>query len=142
MYTSYRKIKFYNSEEKYNLYLTAPLQPVSEASKVLFLLIPYIGLVVILISVIGGLIYSKVISKPLISMNKVAKEMAKLDFTKKCTVKGEDEIGELSQSLNDLSNNLRISMEELQRANEQLLDDIAKEREIEKKKRIYSHHIS
>ncbi len=143
VYTSYRKIKFYNSEEKYNLYLTAPLQPVSEASKVLFLLIPYIGLVVILISVIGGLIYSKVISKPLISMNKVAKEMAKLDFTKKCTVKGEDEIGELSQSLNDLSNNLRISMEELQRANEQLLDDIAKEREIEKKKkRIYSHHIS
>ncbi|MCS4479614.1 cell wall metabolism sensor histidine kinase WalK [Clostridium botulinum] len=133
VYTSYRKIKFYNSEEKYNLYLTAPLQPVSEASKVLFLLIPYIGLVVILISVIGGLIYSKVISKPLISMNKVAKEMAKLDFTKKCTVKGEDEIGELSQSLNDLSNNLRISMEELQRANEQLLDDIAKEREIEKK---------
>lgn len=133
VYTSYRKIKFYNSEEKYNLYLTAPLQPVSEASKVLFLLIPYIGLVVILISVIGGLIYSKVISKPLISMNKVAKEMAKLDFTKKCTVKGEDEIGELSQSLNDLSNNLRISMEELKRANEQLLDDIAKEREIEKK---------
>lgn len=53
VYTSYRKIKFYNSEEKYNLYLTAPLQPVSEASKVLFLLIPYIGLVVILISVIG-----------------------------------------------------------------------------------------
>ncbi len=142
MYTSYRKIKFYNSEEKYNLYLTAPLQPVSEASKVLFLLIPYIGLVVILISVIGGLIYSKVISKPLISMNKVAKEMAKLDFTKKCTVKGEDEIGELSQSLNDLSNNLRISMEELQRANEQLLDDIAKEREIEKKRREFIATIS
>ncbi|MHB9945303.1 two-component sensor histidine kinase [Clostridium botulinum] len=142
VYTSYRKIKFYNSEEKYNLYLTAPLQPVSEASKVLFLLIPYIGLVVILISVIGGLIYSKVISKPLISMNKVAKEMAKLDFTKKCTVKGEDEIGELSQSLNDLSNNLRISMEELQRANEQLLDDIAKEREIEKKRREFIATIS
>ncbi|APF25613.1 HAMP domain protein [Clostridium sporogenes] len=142
MYTSYRKIKFYNSEEKYNLYLTAPLQPVSEASKVLFLLIPYIGLVVILISVIGGLIYSKVISKPLISMNKVAKEMAKLDFTKKCTVKGEDEIGELSQSLNDLSDNLRISMEELQRANEQLLDDIAKEREIEKKRREFIATIS
>ncbi|HCL4445794.1 TPA: HAMP domain-containing histidine kinase [Clostridium botulinum] len=142
VYTSYRKIKFYNSEEKYNLYLTAPLQPVSEASKVLFLLIPYIGLVVILISVIGGLIYSKVISKPLISMNKVAKEMDKLDFTKKCTVKGEDEIGELSQSLNDLSNNLRISMEELQRANEQLLDDIAKEREIEKKRREFIATIS
>ncbi|MBD5587317.1 HAMP domain-containing histidine kinase [Clostridium botulinum] len=142
VYTSYRKIKFYNSEEKYNLYLTAPLQPVSEASKVLFLLIPYIGLVVILISVIGGLIYSKVISKPLISMNKVAKEMAKLDFTKKCTVKGEDEIGELSQSLNDLSNNLRISMEELKRANEQLLDDIAKEREIEKKRREFIATIS
>lgn len=142
VYTSYRKIKFYNSEEKYNLYLTAPLQSVSEASKVLFLLIPYIGLVVILISVIGGLIYSKVISKPLISMNKVAKEMAKLDFTKKCTVKGEDEIGELSQSLNDLSNNLRISMEELQRANEQLLDDIAKEREIEKKRREFIATIS
>ncbi|KEI81244.1 HAMP domain-containing histidine kinase [Clostridium botulinum] len=142
VYTSYRKIKFYNSEEKYNLYLTAPLQPVSEASKVLFLLIPYIGLVVILISVIGGLIYSKVISKPLISMNKVAKEMAKLDFTKKCTVKGEDEIGELSQSLNDLSNNLRISMKELQRANEQLLDDIAKEREIEKKRREFIATIS
>nr|WP_277991705.1 HAMP domain-containing sensor histidine kinase [Clostridium botulinum] len=68
--------------------------------------------------------------------------MAKLDFTKKCTVKGEDEIGELSQSLNDLSDNLRISMEELQRANEQLLDDILKEREIEKKRREFIATIS
>ncbi|MGO5064914.1 MULTISPECIES: sensor histidine kinase [unclassified Clostridium] len=141
-YRSHRKIKLYNSNENYNLYLSAPLQPISEASKVLVLLIPYIGLVVILISVIGGLIYSKFISKPLISINKVAKEMAKLDFTKKCDVKGEDEIGELSQSLNDLSDNLRISMEELQRANEQLVDDILKEREIEKKRREFIATIS
>ncbi|MCR1934142.1 sensor histidine kinase [Clostridium tepidum] len=141
-YKSRRKIKFYNTNENYNLYLSAPLQPISEASKVLILLIPYIGLVVILISVIGGLIYSKFISKPLISMNKVAKEMAKLDFTKKCEVKREDEIGELSQSLNDLSYNLRISMEELQKANEQLMDDILKEREIEKKRREFIAAIS
>ncbi|EJO5346638.1 HAMP domain-containing histidine kinase [Clostridium botulinum] len=142
VYKSYRKIQFYNRNESYNLYLTAPLQPISEASKVLVLLIPYIGLVVILISIIGGLIYSKFISKPLISINKVAKEMAKLDFTKKCTVKGEDEIGQLSQSLNDLSYNLRISMEELQKANEQLLDDILKEREIERKRREFIATIS
>lgn len=142
VYKSYRKIKFNNSSGTYNLYLNAPLQPISEASKVLVLLIPYIGLVIVLISTIGGLIYSKVISKPLISVNEVAKKMAKLDFSKKCTIKGEDEIGELSKSLNDLSNNLKVSMEEFQKANEQLLDDIAKEREIEKKRREFIATIS
>lgn len=142
MYKSYRNLKFQDAEEGYNLYLMMPLQPITEASKVLVLLIPYIGIVVILISVIGGFIYSKVVSKPLLDINKVAKEMVKLDFTKKCFVKGEDEIGELSKSLNDLSYNLQISMEDLQKANEQLLDDIAKEREIEKKRREFIATIS
>ncbi|KEH96788.1 HAMP domain-containing sensor histidine kinase [Clostridium massiliodielmoense] len=142
MYRGYRKIKFKNNNDVYSLYIHAPLQPISEASKVLIMLVPYIGFVVVLISVIGAFIYSKFVSKPLLSINRVAKKMANLDFNEKCYVKGEDEIGELSKSLNDLSYNLKLSMESLKNANEKLLDDIAKEREIEKKRREFIATIS
>ncbi|WP_242847852.1 sensor histidine kinase [Fervidicella metallireducens] len=141
-YTCWKEITFAEDPQVYTVLVTARLQPIDEASKVLVMFMPYIGMIVLIVSVTGALIYSKIIAQPLIRITNVAKEMAKLNFDKKCIVTGEDEIGELSKSLNELSYNLQKTMTELKDANEKLVNDIEKERELEKKRREFLATIS
>ncbi len=61
--------------------------------------------------------------------------MANLDFSEKIEVRSMDELGELSNSLNDISINLQQAIFDLQKANQQLKSDIEKERERETKRR-------
>lgn len=126
----------------YLLKVQSTLQPINEASKVILLFMPYISIVVLVVSVVGAIIYSKLISKPLLHLNTVAKRMARLDFSQKSVIQTEDEIGELSNSLNELSSNLQTTMAELKEANEKLKDDIEKEREMEQKRREFVATIS
>lgn len=117
------------------LNIHATLQPIDEASQVLLLFLPYIGVVILIISISGAYIYSKVFSKPLITINHVAKKMANLDFTAKINLDSTDEIGQLSKSLNEMSANLQRTMQELQTANEALKSDMEKKQEAEAKRR-------
>jgi two-component system sensor histidine kinase VanS len=137
-----RQIKFLNDNESYTMNVIVPLQPIDEASKVLLNLVPLIGLVVLIISVVGAFIYSKIITKPLIEINKAAKHLSALDFEKICEVNSEDEIGEIALSLNELASNLQYTMSELKNTNLKLLDDIEREREIEIKRREFTATIS
>jgi methyl-accepting chemotaxis protein len=65
------------------------------------------------------------------------KEWPKLDFSKKYPVTSSDEIGELGQSINSLSEHLERSITELRQANEKLLEDIEKERKIDDMRKEY-----
>lgn len=137
-----KQIKFSEDNESYTINVIIPLQPIDEASKVLLNLVPLIGIVVIIISVVGSFIYSKKITKPLVEINKNAIQLAALDFEKSCEVNSEDEIGEIALSLNELASNLQHTMGELKNTNLKLLDDIEKEREIERKRREFTATIS
>ena len=76
--------------------------------------------------------YSRAISKPLIKINEAAKKMAKLDFDNYIEVDGQDEIAQLSTSLNYMSKNLKETLEKLEKVNLKLKEDIEIERNIEK----------
>jgi two-component system sensor histidine kinase VanS len=78
------------------------------------------------------LIYSKMISKPLISLNSTATKISQLDFSAKCQVTSNDEIGSLGRTLNFLSEKLGVTLNELKTANDQLKGDIEKEKQLEK----------
>ena len=66
-------------------------------------LIPFIAVVILLISVIGAVVCSRYYSKPLVNISNVAKRMTTLDMTWKCEVNRKDEIGVLATSLNELA---------------------------------------
>ncbi len=87
-------------------------------------------------------IYSKLISTPLINLNKVAKRMSNLDFEAKCEVNSDDEIGNLAKTLNFLSSNLENSLQRLQEKNEQLEKDIEKERNLENMRKDFVSSVS
>lgn len=114
------------------IFALASLQPVSEAVSAIkeFYLYFYAGAVFIVFILL--FIFSRMITKPLININSIASSMAKLDFSKKCEVKSEDEIGSLANSLNILSENLDGALSSLKKANIKLEDDIERERKLEK----------
>src|SRR5699024_201478 len=97
-------------------------------------LIPFIAVVIVLISVIGAVVCSRYYSRPLVSISNVAKRMTTLDMTWKCEVNRKDEIGVLAASLNEMAQRLSSTMERRQAANEQLQQDIEREREQEKQR--------
>jgi len=117
------------------LFVSATFQPIDEASQVLVRFLPYISIIVLVIGVGSAYFYSRFITKPLIYINEGAQKMANLDFSEKIEVRSMDELGELSNSLNDMSVNLQQAMLELQQANQQLKSDIEKEREAETQRR-------
>lgn len=117
------------------LIVFATFQPIDEASQVLVRFLPYISIIVLVIGIGSAYFYSRFITKPLIYINEGAQKMANLDFSEKIEVRSTDELGELSNSLNDMSINLQQAMFDLKKANEQLKNDIEKEREIETKRR-------
>lgn len=133
---------FKNENSSYRLTVATPLQPIDEASKVILMFFPYMLIIIIVISTLGASIYSRLIAKPLIQLNKTAKKMAELDFSTKSKINTKDELGELSKSLNNLSENLKHNIDELQQANLHLKDDIQKERDQEEKRREFIATIS
>lgn len=132
-YSIVQEIQF--QDVTYNLHIEATLQPIDEASKVLVQLLPYISIIVIIIGIGSAYLSSRLITRPILYINQGAQKMANLDFSEKIEVRSNDELGELSNSLNDMSINLQQTMSDLQKANHQLKSDIEKEREIETKRR-------
>lgn len=105
----------------YNVYFRTSIPNVSEIRANLISFLPYVLVIISLTSVIVSYMYFRLVTNPLIELNKVAKKMAKLDFRTKANIKRQDELGELGTSLNTLSTNLKKSMEGFK-------NDIEKER--------------
>lgn len=102
----------------------------------------YIGMISLIIAAIIALLGSRVISKPIVELNKVAQMMSRLDFSSKYNVKSNDEIGELGKSINFLSEKLDKTISELNQANEKLVRDIEKERSLEKMRKEFVSNVS
>ena len=85
--------------------------------------------------IISVYIYLHHFSKPLIEMNKITRDMAKMDFSQKCPPYANNEIGELGQSINTLSSSLDATLKDLQQKNEQLEADIEQKIKVEQMRR-------
>jgi len=99
----------------------------------------------ILIIVLGrgwAFSFSKRFTEPIIKLNNISQKMAKLDFTEKCTVKKEDEIGELAKNINYLSHKLDQTLLELQQKNKKLIEDIERERRIDEMRKEFVSSVS
>lgn len=131
-----------NTQRDEIIYALSSLQPVSEAVSVIKQLYLYFSLGAIFFMIALSFIYSNMISKPLLKINKVANKMAQLDFSEKCVVNSEDEIGGVATSLNFLSENLNASLNSLREANAKLGEDIIKERNLEKMRREFVDSVS
>lgn len=120
-----------SNNKTYIVIAVTSFQNITEATQVIQDFYKYIGIVVIALGLILSYIYSDLISKPLISINKTAKKLSALDFSEKCTVERDDEIGSLAKTLNFLSQNLYNALEDLKIKNAKLKEEVEKERRLE-----------
>ena len=125
---------FRQNGQTYHLFANAALVAVAQSYDILLKLIPFIAVVILLISIIGAVVCSRYYSKPLVNISNVAKRMTTLDMTWKCEVNRKDEIGVLAASLNEMAEQLNSALASLRSANWQLKKDIEREREQEKQR--------
>ena len=86
---------------------------------------------ILAIATIASVVYSRYVTKPVLRLSEVSKEMSELNFNWKCKEDRTDELGVLAHSLNEMSMKLSAALENLQNANAKLQADIEHERELE-----------
>ena len=126
----------------YNMIVHFPIKPQEELTESIELFLPFAIIAIIAISIIISSLYSILISRPLIKLNKVAKKMANLNFNNIIEINGEDEIGQLSNSLNLMNKNLKETFEKLEKVNLKLTKEIEMERKLEKERKEFVATIS
>jgi len=92
---------------------TEVLDIATEASQNVFRnstrLITIFIVIVLLSALVLGIVISYLITKPIIALKGVSQEVAKGDLTKRADVESNDEIGQLAQSFNKMTDNLQRS---------------------------------
>jgi two-component system, OmpR family, sensor histidine kinase VicK len=91
------------------IYLEASLEPVYNQLMNINEIFFQGSILAITVSAFIGILVARTITKPIIEMRRQAQKMARGDFTQKVNVYGRDEIGHLSETFNDLNNQLKHS---------------------------------
>ncbi len=98
-------------------------------------------LMVIIMSLLFYLLVAK-FTKPLVEMNDITKDMAALNFERKCDNYGKDEIGELGSSINTLSTTLDATLMDLKEKNSRLEKDIEKRHQLDNARKSFINNVS
>ena len=124
-------ISFADLDEVYTLTVAGSARAVNQLMSTLGDMIPLLFVLIVIISTIGAMFYSRYVTKPVIEISNVSEKMSKLDFTWNCTETRTDQLGVLAHSLNGLSQKLSSALSELKNANMQLQADIEHEKKLE-----------
>lgn len=132
-----QEIQFSDRAETYMLNIIAPISSSHELISALLKLLPFLLIIIFLVSFSGAWICSRLIVKPVIEISEVSKRMEKLDMTWQCKINRTDEIGILANSLNSMSQNLSDTMLKLETANRQLKQDMEHINELNKQRQYF-----
>lgn len=95
--------------------------------------------------IVSGLVSAVLCSrfvKPILSINEAAKRIAAMDFGAKLHIQSHDELGQLAESINHLSDELESKINQLRDANAQLKKDIEQKEKIDLMRRELLSNVS
>ena len=124
------------------LIISTPIAAINESTAIAGRFLLFTGLITIVIGGIAVFFFAKRFTKPILELNEIAQRMSGLDFSKKYSIASHDEIGQLGQSINSLSDQLDKAISELREANEKLMEDIERERRIDKMRKEFISNVS
>ena len=108
-------------KQKYKDELREPYQDVFRFMRVMLTL-------TLILFVFGVYLYARGFARPLQKLNRAAKEIAALNFDYQFEVERSDEIGQLAESIGEMSAKLKAALTELKERNEQLQTELEHER--------------
>ena len=127
-------VAFDGQADEYTLLVAKNTNKESQVVEALHKSLPILCIVVFVASLIAAFFYTWYMTRPIKQVSRISKRMANMDFSGLCSTERTDEVGVLSQSLNDLSGRLSSALSGLQSANQKLQEDIDKERELERQR--------
>ena len=119
-------------ENGYHIEVFTEKNPIEENASLAVKVTTSITVLTLVLALVFIFDYSRRFSKPVIQMNEVMEKIAGLDFSQKTDIDRNDEIGTLAKNINKVSDSLDNALTELREKNEQLQEDIERERMLEK----------
>jgi len=113
-----------NSDQPYRLDIQSGAAVVNQTRQALAKVWPYLALLVLTVSTLGALFYSRHITGPIVRLSGISQRMADLNFTSRYEEKRTDEIGLLGRNLDSLSERLSAALGELQQSNSALRQEL------------------
>lgn len=127
---------------KIQVYTIVSLQTVNEVLGVFLKYSPVFLMLSVLFSVLIAAIFSKTVTKPILSLSRAANLMANMELDTVSEVRTSDELGILSQSLNLLAGNLKSAMDQLVDQNQQLLTKFEVKAQQEAERKVFVANVS
>ena len=122
--------------------LRMPLESIRENVRISSQFLAYFSLFSILVSIVLITWLSNQITKPIKELTELSKRMAELDFDVKYTRGGENEIGQLGEHFNKMSENLEYAFSELKTANNELQRDVEQKTQIDEMRKEFLSNVS
>lgn len=123
--------KILNQNDYEIIFALTPMQSVSEATAVNRDFVWIWLIFMVCMAVLTAIFFSRTVTRPIIRITDVTRQMSNLDFSQTCQVSTEDEIGRLAENVNRMSQKLDSAINELVDANAKLTEDIERERLLE-----------
>ncbi len=101
-----------------------------------------IGSIIFVVAMLIAYLISNNFTKPIIQMNNTTKKLRNLDFNSKCNVKTKDEIGQLAQSINELSSELSYNIQNLNNKNKELKVEISEKNRLDERRKDLLNSVS
>lgn len=121
-----------DSNKNYFVYIVGNGQRVNLFRDTLQDVIPYLAIIVVVISFVVSLLCSRFISNPVIKISQAAKNLADLKFVSLNRTGRQDEIGIIEESLCELSEHLSHALNELQNKNNELKQEVENVKRMER----------
>lgn len=135
-------VTFLDNKTEFALVISSISQTADMILKLMLRFLPVVFVIILILSCLSAFICSKAIVTPIAKISQISKKMTSLDMTWKCDIQSNDEIGVLASSLNIMASRLQGAMEELTTANNQLIDDVEKFKELEEQRRNFFAAVS
>ena len=129
---------------KDNLYAEVRIQKqlISNSAAIANEFIVIISAICLFFSIVWVLVFARQFSRPITEMSEITGDMAKLNFERRLNVRRTDEIGQLAESINNLSGSLSSALNDLKATNEKLQSDIELERQLDVMRRGFVANVS
>ena len=127
----------------YKMYIRMPIESIKESVKVSN---KFLYIITVFIIIFGGIILNLIssrFSKPIEELNDIAKKMSNLDFSQKYNSShANDEIDNLGESINTLSDKLKVTIQQLKETNLELEKDVEEKSKIDEMRKSFISDVS
>ena len=124
------------------IYIRLNMENISEIVNTANTFLLYISFLAMFEGAILMTLVSNKFTKPILKLSKIANNMANLNFKETYDEIREDEVGVLGDSMNKLSNNLQETISNLEKANQQLAEDLKEKEKIDEMRKTFVSDVS